>query len=582
MADVWGQMKLIYPFIRKNILQILAGIVCMVIVDITQLIIPQMIKQAVDILAQERFDPSTVALQCGFIILLGLVMALLRYGWRNLLMGSARNLENGIRNELFRHALTLDMAYYNRVRTGDIMAHATSDINHVRMAFGFGLIALVDTLLLGTATLAIMIWTHPRLTALAMIPMPFLILATRHLGRRMHDLHQTAQESFSKLTELVRESFAGIRIIKVYNFECLISRKVDRASEDYYRKNLKRAFVQAFLKPLLVLFLNLSTLIVVFYGGSLVIQKVISPGELVAFLQYLGILAWPIIAIGFMTNLLQRGLASLKRINKLLNAVPKVAPPDHPIVPSRLDGRIEFQGVGFGYEKDRPVLSDIHLSVGSGMCLGISGPPGSGKTSLVQLIPRLYDPDEGNIRIDGHELNSLDPDQLRQGIAFMPQESFLFSTTIRDNILLGRAVDQGRLSRVIEDCCLTETLAEMPDGLDTRVGEKGITLSGGQKQRIALARTLVVEKPVIILDDPVSQLDTNTASRVIRTITRSNPDAAMVIISHRISALRFCDRILILKNGRILHSGTHEELIETDRFYQESFRVQQFEERSHG
>ncbi|MDA8136893.1 MAG: ABC transporter ATP-binding protein [Desulfobacteraceae bacterium] len=571
-------MKLIYPYIKKNLYKILFGILCMVIVDATQLIVPQVIKQAVDTLNKGPFDTNILFFQCGYILFLGLVMAVLRYGWRNLLMGSARDLENGIRDEIFNHILTLDMAYYNRTKTGDIMAHATSDINHVRMAFGFGLIAIVDTLLLGGATLGIMIWTHPALTALAMIPMPFLVMTTRNLGKKMHTLHKTAQESFSKLTELVRESFFGIRIIKVYNFESIIMNKVEKASKDYFNKNLKRAFVNALLKPLLILFFNLSTLIILFYGGFLVMQEALTPGELVAFLQYLGILAWPVIAIGWMTNLFQRGMASLNRINTLLDSRPEVASPAHPAVLSDLSGRITFKDVSFAYGKDNPVLSNIMLAVEPGMSIGITGPPGSGKTSLVQLIPRLYNTTSGKIFLDGHELESLDLNFLRQQIAFMPQESFLFSSTIRDNILMGRSVNKERLDRIIDACCLKETLEKMPEGLDTVVGERGVTLSGGQKQRIALARTLVNEKPIVILDDPVSQVDTHTASKLIAAIHQMNSESSFIIISHRISALASCDRIYILKNGRVDHSGSHQELIETSRFYGESFKVQQFEE----
>jgi len=550
----------------------------MIIVDATQLIVPQIIRQAIDPLDKGPFDSTVLFSQCGYLLFLGLVMAVLRYGWRNLLMGSARDLENGIRNELFNHILTLDMAYYNRTTTGDIMAHATSDINHVRMAFGFGLIAIVDTLLLGGATLAIMIWTHPTLTAFAMIPMPFLVMATRTLGKKMHTFHKTAQESFSKLTELVRESFFGIRIIKVYNFEPIIINKVEKASKDYFNKNLKRAFANALLKPLLTLFFNLSTLIILFYGGFLVMKESLTPGELVAFLQYLGILAWPVIAIGWMTNLFQRGMASLNRINTLLDSRPEVVSPGQPAVISDLSGRITFKDVSFAYGKDSPVLSNIMLVVEPGMSIGITGPPGSGKTSLVQLIPRLYNTTSGKIFMEDHDITILDLNFLRQHIAFMPQESFLFSSTIRDNILMGRSVKAERLDRIIEACCLKETLEKMPEGIDTVVGERGVTLSGGQKQRIALARTLIEKKPIVILDDPVSQVDTHTAAKLIAAIHQTNPGSSFIIISHRISALASCDRIYILKNGRIDHSGTHPELIETSRFYGESFRVQQFEE----
>ncbi len=550
----------------------------MIIVDATQLIVPQIIKEAIDALSTGSFNSKTLFFQCGYILFLGLVMALLRYGWRNLLMGSARDLENGIRDELFSHVLNLDMAYYDRTKTGDIMAHATSDLNHVRMAFGFGLIAIIDTVILGGATLVIMLWTHPVLTAYAMIPMPFLVMTTRILGKKMHIFHETAQESFSKLTELVRESFFGIRIIKVYNFESIISSKVEKASKDYFNKNLKRAIVNALLKPMLILFFNLSTLIILFYGGFLVIKEAITPGELVAFLQYLGILAWPVIAIGWMTNLFQRGMASLKRINTLIDSVPDVDSPAHPVILPGLSGDITIKNVSFAYGKGSPVLSNISFSIEPGESIGISGPPGSGKTSLAQLIPRLYNTTSGEILVDGHDLTRLDLNFLRKHIAFMPQESFLFSTTIRENILMGRSVENERLDQVIEACCLKETLATMPDGLETLIGERGVTLSGGQKQRIALARTLIIKKPIVILDDPVSQVDTHTASKLIAAISQMNMGAAFIIISHRISALAACDRIYILKNGRIDHSGSHGELIETNRFYRESFRVQQFEE----
>jgi ATP-binding cassette subfamily B multidrug efflux pump len=571
-------LKLIYPYLRRNLYKILLGLFCMIVVDATQLVIPQIIKNAVDVLGSAAFDKKELFFQCVYIVLLGLVMAVLRYGWRNLLMESARNLETGIRNELFGHILHVDMAFLDKVKTGDIMAHAISDINHIRMAFGFGLIVIVDTVLLGGATLTIMFWTNPKLTLLAIIPMPFLIIMTKILGKKMHTFHKTAQESFSGLTELVRESFFGIRIIKVFNFETIIGHKVEAASTDYFKKNLKRAFVTALLKPLLGFFFNLSSLVVIFYGGYLAMEKVISPGELVAFLQYLGILTWPIIAIGWMTNLFQRGMASLGRINKLLDSQPQVRQPENPVFPEQIHGDIIFKDVEFGYETDKAILSGIDFTIKKGTSIGISGPPGSGKTSLTQLIPRLYNASRGEIMMGDTNINDIDLDYLRQHTALMPQESFLFSGTIRENIIMGKDADPEKLDRMIKTCCLKEAIDDMPDGLDTIVGERGITLSGGQKQRIALARTLMLEKPIIILDDPISQIDTHTASKIISPLNRMNLDATLIIVSHRISALAACDTIYILKDGRIDHRGSHKELIETDLFYKESYSVQQFEE----
>lgn len=574
-------LNLIYPYFKKNALKIILGLLCMIIVDGTQLIIPQIIKQAIDTINQARLDQTTLIYQCVFIVFLGLVMAGLRFGWRNLLMGSARDVEKGIRDDLFDHILNLDMKFHDRIKTGDIMAHATSDINHIRMAFGFGLIVLIDTILLGGTTLGIMIWTHPKLTLLAMIPMPLLVILTRNLGKKMHLFHKTAQESFSQLTEIVRESFFGIRIIKVFNFEPAASGKVDTAAKDYFKKNLKRAVVTALLRPMLGFFFNISNLIILGYGGYLVIEKILTPGELVAFIQYLGILAWPVIAIGWMTNLFQRGMASLKRINALLDAEPDVASPIQGNRPEFNHPEIEFKNVDFSYKKDNSVLSGVNMLIQPNSTIGISGPPGSGKTSLIQLIPRLYNADTGTITVNGHPVDDMDLDYLRQHVTLMPQESFLFSGTIRDNILMGNPISDDRLNELIHICCLEQTLAKMPDGLDTIVGERGITLSGGQKQRIALARTLTVERPVLILDDPISQMDTQTASLVMKRIHAMQKNATRIIISHRISALAACDHIHILKQGQIEASGSHEYLLGTNRFYAESFKVQQFEETCH-
>ena len=571
-------MKLILPYFKKNFGKILLGLLCMIVVDLAQLVVPQIIKNAVDTLAASNLDRQVLMEQCLFITGLGIFMAVLRYGWRMMLMGSARDLERGIRDDLYTHVLSLDMAYYDKTKTGDIMAHATSDINHVRMAFGFGLIVMVDTILLGGTCIAIMVWTNPKLTALTLIPMPFLVLATKVLGKKMHIFHRTAQEAFSVLTEQIREGFFGIRVIKVFNFEPVIRKKVEGAAHTYFKKNLKRAFVNALLRPMLGFFFNISTLIIIFYGGFLVMNKTLTPGELVAFLQYLGILAWPVIAIGWMTNLFQRGLASLKRIQALLDARPDISPPGTPETPARVTGQIKFDRVDFSYDKKIPVLSGISLDIDPGMRIGITGPPGSGKTSLLQLIPRLYDPDSGTVALDGHGLKNLDPEFLRRHIALMPQEPFLFSGTLEENILMGQSAGKQQLEEVTRLCDLEETIADMPEGFATVVGERGVTLSGGQKQRVALARTLITAKPVILLDDPVSQLDTQTAQHIIRGINTMNPDATMIMISHRLSALAACDRIYILDRGKIVARGSHDRLKETNEFYRESFRVQQFEE----
>ncbi len=575
-------MPLILYYFKKNAKKIVAGVFCMVVVDLLQLVVPQVVGRAVNLLADAHFDSHLLLIQCTVIVGTGLLMTLLRAGWRMFLMGSSRDLERGIRDELYSHMLSLDMAYYDKTRAGDIMAHATSDIVHVRMAFGFGIIALVDTLFLGSACIGIMVWTSPRLATLCLIPLPFLVLSTKYLGDRVHQYHTTAQEAFSALTEQIRESFFGIRVIKVFNFGPQVRQKTENSARDYFRKNLKRAYINALMRPLLGFFLNLSTLIIILYGGKLVMENRLSPGSLVAFLQYLGILAWPVIAIGWMTNLLQRGTASLKRINLLLNTRSDITFPQDSVMPDNLIGNIRFERVCFSYNKKVNVLSDISLQIPAGARIGITGPPGCGKTTLLSLIPRLYDPMTGRIYLDGKDLKTFDPQFLRRHISFMAQEPFLFSGTLEDNILMGEPFSQDSpretLDQVIEICALEETIAQMPRGLGSLVGERGVTLSGGQKQRVALARTLLRPKPVVLLDDPVSQLDTRTADRVIRGIRQMNRDAVMVMVSHRLSVLAGCDRIYVMDNGKIADQGTHEQLKASNAFYRTSFKVQQSED----
>lgn len=550
----------------------------MVLVNLAQLFIPQIIKQAIDTLRFGTVNRQTLFIQCAIIIGLGFAITGLRYCWRIQLMGGARDLEKGIRNNLFNHILSLDASYYDRAKTGKIMAYAISDIDHVRIAFGFGLMMMVDTILLGGATFAIMMWTHPKLTFFALIPMPVLMIVIKKLGKRMFLMHKTSQESFAQLTELVRESFLGIRIIKVFNFETIITETVKSAATDYFSKNLKRSFISALLRPIIGLFFNLSLLVLLFYGGYLVTIQDLTPGELAALLQYLGILAWPIISIGWMTNLFQRGLASLKRINNLLDSVPEVRSCDHSIGLPDGNQNISVDKINFSYDKNLPILSDITFFIPKGSFVGITGPPGSGKTTLIQLIPRLYNLSSGTICLGKHDISKIDLDSLRSQIALMSQESFLFSGTIRENILLGQTFEKGHIEHIIDVCDLKQTLETMPYGLDTLVGERGVTLSGGQKQRIALARTLILNCPIIILDDPISQIDTHTASKIISRLSQMSTKATVIIVSHRISALAGCDNIYVLKDGQIDHSGTHEVLIQTDRFYEKAYLVQKFEE----
>lgn len=572
--------KLVYPYFKENRLKIGLGISYLLMVDIFLLIIPLIIKKSIDIITYEDPDLTKVGIYSSIIIICGLLITFFRYFWRVYLIGASRYVERGLRDKLFSHVISLDSSFFDKVRTGDIMAHATSDLTHIRMAFGMGLVAFTDAVLLGSATISIMFYMNYKLTLLALLPLPAIAVITKVLGKKMHDYHTTAQESFSKLTENVRESFFGIRIIKVFNFEDYIIDKSGSSFKDYYVKNLKRAAVTSIIKPLMVLFLNLSLFIIIFYGGYLVMIGSISAGDLVAFMQYLGLLAWPVIALGWMTNLMQRGLASLKRIDLLLNEKALVQECLSPVSLDRFEKKIEFRDLSFSYSGMKKALDGISLDINKNEIVGITGPPGSGKSSLVSLIPRLYDPIKGCVLIDELNLKKISLESLRNKIAFMSQESFLFSGTLKENILMGRDYDKSRLYKVIEITNLDHAIENMKDGLETIVGERGITLSGGQKQRICLARTLYTKKDIVILDDPISQIDSDTASSIMENLKKEFNDKTILIVSHRISVISGADKIVVMNDNKIADVGSHFYLMDKNPFYKQSYEIQLFKERN--
>ncbi|PIE74525.1 MAG: multidrug ABC transporter ATP-binding protein [Deltaproteobacteria bacterium] len=569
-------LKIIYPYIQKHKYKIIAGIIIVLIVDFFQLLIPYAVKQAIDIITYNIDDYSKVYKYGIFIMAAGILMTFLRYWWRIFLLGTSRYLEKGVRSDLFRHVLLLDSAFFDRTRTGDIMTHATSDITHIRMAVGVGLVAFVDSVLLGSVTIGIMLYINFKLALLSFIPMPMIVIMAKILGKKMHDFHNDAQASFSKLTESIRESFVGIKVIKIFNFEKYIQSRVFIFCDEYFGKSLKRAYVNAVIKPLMVFFLNLSLFIIIFYGGYLVMENKFTAGDLVAFTQYLSLLAWPMIALGWMVNLIERGLASLQRINGIIETQPYVKDDKDSVGIDSVE-KLDFINTSFSYDNKKNCIENINFSCKKGDFIGITGPPGSGKSSLVSLFPRFYKINEGSICINSKDIEKIKLESLRSKISFMPQESFLFSGTIKENILLGREYNEKNFNSIIEDCGLKSTISEMPQGIDTKVGERGLSLSGGQKQRVALARTLYQEKDIIILDDPVSQIDTDTANFIIKGIKKRALGKMLIIVSHRISVISEADNILVLKNGNIDACGDHHRLMEENNFYREMYKIQKFE-----
>ena len=578
-AVIVKSLRLITPYFSENRLTIALGLVCLIAVDFLQLLIPLVIKYAVDDLTAIHVDSPGLGIYAAQILGLALGIGVLRYVWRRCLIGTSRIVEERLRNRLFSHLQGLSAAYFDRAKTGDLMAHATNDIQHIRMATGMGMVALTDGVVLGTAAVGFMAAINLRLTLFVLIPMPMIVIGTRLLSRRMHGLYQQTQATFAEMTETVRERMAGIRIVKAYTGEARSTAAFQRISEEYISRNLNLVRVTGFFFPMMMFFSNLSMVIVLYLGGRLTLTFTISPGDFVAFISYIGLLTWPMMAMGWVTNLIQRGKASLDRIDQILSTPPEIVdlPNAQPI--AKTEGRIRFESVSFSYPgAGSSALTDIEVDLAPGSTLGIVGRPGSGKSTLLSLLVRRYDPQKGRILLDGQDIRRLRLSNLRAQIAVVPQEPFLFTGTLRENILAGREVSETELRRAAREAALLDTVEDFPDGFDTLVGEKGIMLSGGQKQRVALARALLRDAPVLLLDDPISQVDTDTGTRIVEVLEKLARQRTLVIVSHRLSALRFADRILVMEDGSIAEAGSHETLAASGGFYARTYRLQLLEE----
>ncbi len=576
------QFQLIKPFFIERRLSILAGVLSLFMVDILQLFIPRVVKWAVDDIAGLNASYSELFRYCLIIVATAIFIGLFRFSWRYLIMGWARRVEEGIREKLFNHVQSLPATFFDRTTAGDIMAHATNDINNIRMAIGMGLVGLTDTIVLGGAAVIFMGYINIKLTLFALLPMPFIALFTKILSKKLFNAYMEVQHSFSQLMESTRERFAGIKVIKAFNREGSEIDAIARESEGYISKNMHLVRLRGLIFPMIILLTNISLAVVLGLGGQGVILKEISPGDFVAFISYLGLLTWPVMAVGWVANLIQRGKASIDRIDLILRTPKTIQKTGNAVNPERIVGAIDFRDVSFRYEKtntDPPVLDRIFLAAASGKMIGITGPPGSGKTTLVNLIPRLYDPIAGSIHLDGNDIKTLDLDYLRQSVSFMPQEPFLFSGTILENLMFGDpdASDKA-IKTAVAMARLTDTINGFPKGLHTVIGEKGVMLSGGQKQRIALARALLKDAPVLILDDPISQVDMQTAAHITAVIESFKGKRTVIIVSHRFSLFHNADTVIVLKAGRIIQSGNHGELIKQKGYYATAHGMQIAEE----
>ncbi|MEJ2658101.1 MAG: ABC transporter ATP-binding protein [Desulfobacterales bacterium] len=576
---------LIKPYLLERRLFIILGLIFLIAVDFLQLFIPRIIKWAIDDLTNYRINTKSLLIYALYIVGIAILIGVFRYLWRRCLIGTSRRVEEGVRNRLFAHIQTLSASYFDKAKSGDLMAHATNDIQHVRMATGMGMVALTDAVVLGTAAVGFMVYINLKLTLFVLIPMPMIVFGARFFSKKMHRGYSEVQGAFSELTEVVRERFAGIRMIKAYNREKEASSRIESASIEYVEKNLALIRITGSFSPMMVFFSNISLAVVLFLGGRQTIMFTITPGDFVAFISYLGLLTWPMMALGWVTNLIQRGKASLNRIDRIIQEKPSIDDRPEAVFLQHVKGSICFEAVTFSYGPlihplaAGPVLDGIDLEIKPGSVLGIVGSPGSGKSTLLSLIPRVFDVRSGRITLDGIDIRKIQIRNLRSIISYMPQEPFLFAGTIRENITFdSQKTNESKLIQAVERASFSDTLATFPDGLETVVGEKGIVLSGGQKQRVALARMLLKDSPVMILDDPISQVDLKTGEAIVNTIRSMAEEKTVIIVSHRLSAVRFADQIITLDSGRIAESGTHTELMENNQYYANTFRLQEIEE----
>jgi len=576
-------LRFLLSYIKRHIPGVAAGILLLMGVDLIQIIIPRIIQRTVDVLGSSSFSNQVVAQKTFIILSLALGMVVLRFFWRVFIMGASRRIEREVREDMFSHLQSLSFSFFNRTQTGNLMALMVNDVNAIRMATGPSFLAITDALFMGTLSLVFLFSTNTRLAFFAVMPLPFIIFMITKFGPMIQTRFKAVQESFGNISTYAQESFSGIRVVKGFVQERCEKEKFEATCDEYVDRNIQLIRIWGFFFPAVALFANLSMTILYLVGGKTVITGTLSFGELISSSMYLGLLIWPVIAIGWVFTLLQRGIASSKRILELMDAMSDVV--ESKTVDTgvaKIYGEIDIRDLTFSYSAERRnVLSGITLHVPAGTSLGIMGKPGSGKSTLISLLFRLFPIPEGRISIDGHEIHQIPLRVLRGCIGYVPQDPFLFSDTIRNNIAFGVDEDArvfSDIKRFAQLVAIDGEIGEFHDGYETLVGERGVTLSGGQKQRISIARALIKQPDILILDDALSSVDAATEKVVLENIKAVLGGHTCIVISHRVSTVQECDRIIILDDGRIVEHGSHSELLRLDGYYRRLYELQKLEE----
>lgn len=578
---MFGELRPLFGYMRRYRWGYVAGILSCVCTNAIWVQFPRVLEKAIDAMQKHEATRNTILLFAGMLIAISLLKGVFLYAQRWILIGISRDIELDLRNDLFRKLEAQDSGFYQSYRTGDIMARMTNDLNAVRMLLGPALMYSVNTIFFTVGALYFLLRISPWLTLVAWAPMPLASILIQYFGSRIHTRFERIQASFSDISAQAQENFSGVRLVRAFAREEAQISLFERLNREYIGRALKLVQLMGMLWPSLEFILGLAMIITLVAGGRLVVTHAITVGQFVEFNTFMILLTWPIIAIGWVINIFQRGTASVKRIDEILRSAPLIddRSADTTIAADTvLRGEIEFRNLDFSYGEAK-VLDGITLRIPAGSSLAIVGPTGSGKSTLVSLIARIYDAPEGALLVDGRPLRAYPLAVLRRNIGMVPQETFLFSETVRENLLFGAPeASNDEMLKAAEAAHIRQEFEEFPEGFETMVGERGVTLSGGQKQRSAIARALLRRPAILILDDALASVDTYTEERILGGLRSYTAEATTILISHRVSTVRNADQIAVLNHGRIVELGSHDELLARQGYYASLYQKQQLEE----
>jgi ATP-binding cassette subfamily B protein len=572
-------LRPLFPYLKKYRSAYIWGSVCVLLMNGVWILFPLVIRRAIDDL-RNGVTLHKLWITAVLLLAVALTKGIFQFLTRWIVIGASREIEFDLRNDLFRHLEGLSYSFYQRTRTGDIMARATNDLNAVRMLLGPAIMYSANTLVFTAGAMAFMLTISPKLTLYAFLPLPIVSIVIQYFGKRIHERFERIQAMFSDISARAQENFSGVRVVRAYAQEEAEIAGFETSNREYIARSLKLVRLMGMLWPTLETMLGLAIVLVLWLGGREVLQGKITVGEFVAFNTYMVQLTWPVIALGWVINIFQRGTASLGRIHELMTEKAEIvdAPGLKVTADQELRGDIEFRNLNFSYN-GMPVLHDVDLRIPAGTSLAIVGPTGSGKTTLVSLIPRIYDAEPGAVLIDGKPVREYPLSVLRRNIGFVPQETFLFSETIRENIAFGaQHASDDEVRWAAEAANIAVDIEGFPEKYKTLVGERGITLSGGQKQRTAIARALIRNPRILVLDDALSSVDTQTEDKILNHLQEVMHGRTTIFISHRVSTVRNADRIAVLHGGRIVELGTHDELLALNGYYTDLYNKQLLEE----